>query len=439
MLLALCTGTGCGTLIARIGPGRPGPFPGVAVDAFLITETFPTLLILFPVFLVDLTLCALVDTLLLPIDLARERDPEPSPPEEADPPPEEAPRVPGEWSRLAWPVPDPAGTKSIRATPWVVPGPRGNVDAKRWSPSETSREAHLRRTAIRGAHRYPGVGRDAPGASISPLGDLAICDVRGEPFLSLIGGQVGAVPRLQLDVWELAGSAVSPDGKRWLVSDLSTSCVFLGDAERLVQLQGEVRGAHALAFDPEQRWIAAGGTDGAVRVWEGADGGEPRLLAGPNRTWVSAIAFLPDGSLLAGHADGEVRRWTVLEGTSAQLAKEPGMVLALVAGPDGTFFSAGAWPRLVHRKVEGGAQLRELGHDFGVVVHVAADDERVAVAGDREHVVIWDATTGEEWDRVSLAGLQDQPRALALRDGAGNPGLTIVTREGAVLSYRAGD
>ena len=67
----------------------------------------------------------------------------------------------------------------------------------------------------------------------------------------------------------------------------------------------------AVAIAPDGTWLASGGDDGSVRIWDPATGQQRATLtghAGP----VTAVAIAPDGTWLAsagGVATGSVRIW----------------------------------------------------------------------------------------------------------------------------------
>src|SRR5262249_55121131 len=63
------------------------------------------------------------------------------------------------------------------------------------------------------------------------------------------------------------------------------------------RLRGE--SASAVAFSPDGNWLASGGRDRHIRLWEPKTGKEGRTLLGPQRG-VWAVAFSADGKLLAG-------------------------------------------------------------------------------------------------------------------------------------------
>lgn len=64
-----------------------------------------------------------------------------------------------------------------------------------------------------------------------------------------------------------------------------------------------------MALSPDGQWVAAGGAEGVVHVWE-IPSGQARELAPSDKTGVSSLAVSADGSLLAaGYAGGSITVW----------------------------------------------------------------------------------------------------------------------------------
>ncbi|MBY0558220.1 protein kinase [Hyphomicrobium sp.] len=72
-------------------------------------------------------------------------------------------------------------------------------------------------------------------------------------------------------------------------------------------LQGHENAVQALATDAAGQWIASGGADRAIRVWN-AETRETRRIYRNNSDFISQLGFSPDGSMLvAGGLDGSIR------------------------------------------------------------------------------------------------------------------------------------
>ena len=79
-------------------------------------------------------------------------------------------------------------------------------------------------------------------------------------------------------------------------------------------LTGHTGEVEAVAVAPDGSWLASGGGDGTVRIWDVATGQERAVLTG-HTGGVMAVAVAPDGSWLAsGGGDGTVRIWDVATG-----------------------------------------------------------------------------------------------------------------------------
>ncbi|HEY8504011.1 MAG TPA: WD40 repeat domain-containing protein, partial [Gemmataceae bacterium] len=123
-------------------------------------------------------------------------------------------------------------------------------------------------------------------AAYAPGGrQLAISFESGGDFVLLDGETLAEKQRV---------AAVVPDDARILLLDVVNS------------QYGRV---HTLAFSPDGKWLATGGGDGSVRVWETATGQAVRRLGG-HEAEVSTVAFAPDGrALLSSAEDGQAYVW----------------------------------------------------------------------------------------------------------------------------------
>ena len=90
-------------------------------------------------------------------------------------------------------------------------------------------------------------------------------------------------------------------------------------AEHVVRVLGNLRTRHdaavnAIAFSPDGKLLASAGDDFVVRIWDLANGREVRALTGHGKE-VFAVAFSPDGKVLAsGAGEPNIRLWNVADG-----------------------------------------------------------------------------------------------------------------------------
>lgn len=102
------------------------------------------------------------------------------------------------------------------------------------------------------------------------------------------------------------------------------------------RMVGEV--ANAIAFTPDSQWIAAGLSNGAVRVWN-TQTGEIRYTLSGHTYAVRAIAISPDGqTLVSASSDHTMKVWDLVSGTLShtfQLNEAKGIVHTIAFSPDG--------------------------------------------------------------------------------------------------------
>src|SRR5262249_28738274 len=113
----------------------------------------------------------------------------------------------------------------------------------------------------------------------------------------------------------------------------------------------------SIAFSPDGKFLAAGGSDTAVKIWSLQTRADVRSLRG-HTDWIGSVAFSKDGRyLISAGVDRSVKLWEFL-------------------GEDNS---------------------SDFGHSRGLsTVAVSADGKWLATSADDRTVKVWDAVTGQE-------------------------------------------
>jgi WD40 repeat protein len=159
---------------------------------------------------------------------------------------------------------------------------------------------------------------------------------------------------------------------------------------------------HAVAFSPDGKLLATTGYDRLVKLWDVSTGKEVRTLKDHSDA-VYGLAFSPDGKYLAtGAADRAVKLWDVATGARlATLSDSTDWVYALAWSPDGKRLAAAGVDRSIRTwDVAGGeAKLAQsaFAHEASVTRLVyAADGKTLYSLSEDRTAKAWDADKLEE-------------------------------------------
>jgi RNA polymerase sigma factor (sigma-70 family) len=219
----------------------------------------------------------------------------------------------------------------------------------------------------------------------------------------------------------ISSLTLSPDGCTLATGSWSGPLYLweVATGKLLRTLPGPRNWIHAVAFSPDGKLLASAASyaDQSTDIvfWDAATGKQLRRLQGHSRAAV-CLAFSPNGKLLAsGGQDGEVRLWDTATGKPANTwqAHRNQYVTPLAFSPDGkTLASAGHDNTLRLWEVATGKLRVRLPVSLSSHVLAFSPDGRLLAGGSHPgHVFLWDTATGRGLGNVP--GHADDVRSLA--------------------------
>lgn len=213
--------------------------------------------------------------------------------------------------------------------------------------------------------------------------------------------------------------AMSRDG-RWLASgglDDAIKLWNLETGELLHTLVGHSKPVNCLAVSPDSQLLASGSDDYTLKIWNVESGALVQTLVGHTRD-VKAVVFHGNGQMVvSGGEDRTVRLWKI--GTEECLRIFPnlaGMIRTVAITPDGqTIASAGSDSQIKLWSLKTGTLMQTLikSHFSAVNAIAIHPNGKTLISGSKDKTIkVWNLTTGELVR--TLTGHTDAVNALAL-------------------------
>ena len=184
-------------------------------------------------------------------------------------------------------------------------------------------------------------------ASASIDRTVRVWEASGRRDVAILHGHTGNVTAV----------AFAPDGRRLVTlsgpsmmnvaGDDTIRCWDVDPRSTLPVLSGHTDAIYPVAYSPDGRWIASGGWDSTIRIWDAATGEPCAAFSHPGV--VHDLAWGPDGTWLvsASLADSRLRIWDAATGRiRREIELPPGRLRHVKVRPDGRRLAASMTPPL---------------------------------------------------------------------------------------------
>lgn len=162
----------------------------------------------------------------------------------------------------------------------------------------------------------------------------------------------------------------------------------------------------AVSYSPNGRWLATGGHDGHVRLWDLETLNTAKVFEG-HVQMLRCVAFSRDSALLASACvDGSIKIWDVASGKEVvTLAEHAFVVWSVAFSPDGALLASTGQDRTIKfwdvktwelQRTISGSKTNPEGHRSTINALVfSPDGKTLATAGMDKTVRLWNTSTGE--------------------------------------------
>jgi len=206
--------------------------------------------------------------------------------------------------------------------------------------------------------------------------------------------------------------AYSPDGRLLAVAAIGGP-ISLFDAqsgEITSVLPGHSGGTFALSWRADSRRLASGGQDGALRIWDIADGAS-HVMCDAGAAWVEHVAYSPAGDFVVSAAGRKLRLWNSQGELLQNYPDHPSTISDVQWQPGERLVTSACYGRVATFRTDSPEPLKAFSWK-GSILNLAwsPDGNYIATGNQDASVHFWYRKTGKD---LEMSGYPIKVRELA--------------------------
>ena len=195
--------------------------------------------------------------------------------------------------------------------------------------------------------------------------------------------------------------AISPDGKRVAIGtwDGVLEICQVNDGSQVRELEGHSETVTSIDFHPTNKYLASGGADDRLILWDVSSGEEILTFHQGNEYDVMTVDFHPRGTnLVTGDGENQIKIWDADTGSESEtLPGHTATVSSAAYSPNGRMIISGDWDNslLLWDATTGKCLNRLPGHTGDITAVLFASNEFIISSSEDKTVRIWHVETGK--------------------------------------------
>jgi len=210
--------------------------------------------------------------------------------------------------------------------------------------------------------------------------------------------------------WSPSGDSVAAacvEGRIHVLSADST--------QRTRSLAGHEHGAQCLSWSHDGRFLASGGQDGRVKLWDAASG-ELLHSMDAGAAWVEQVAFAPAAPLLVSAAGRHLKLWNLQGDCVREYPAHPSTISDVQWQPGTLFFTSACYGQLATFNAGSAQPVKSFGWKGSILAVAWSPDANYVATGNQDASVhFWYRKSGKD---LEMSGYGAKVRELSWDAGS---------------------